>query len=720
MGAALTGYTNTGLLQPMQGIPAAAAVAPAAAAGGLTAALPPAATVLPSSPPLAAAALPPPTAAGHLASLAAAHAAAEESAPALVALQGNAASSAVSGVTSVMPAAAYGQHLLVAPGLSTATALMPTGATPAQIATGMPAVQAVPIYMTTQPPGQQASTNQPTPADLSALQGVAGNLVVPAGSAGSAVSAAPSFASDLSGQFAQLKSASVGASSVLSAPVLDTSMFGPSSGSTTATTGSVTGKKVRVLLSSGGEYEELPHSSEGNSSGSGSRGARWRYVGGETRLVGISRTTNFSAFLQQLSKATQAVWDESCRLMYDLPVSDSDYGTLVDLIDDEDLDMMWEELDVQVAVRAGFKLHIYAQLGSKRGSAGGSSSTCASADSHVIKEGESACKGPGSSPMKLADLESRLEIIRPDDLQPVRLLGTGGFGEVYLCRWHSCDVAVKCLNPNLLVPDGGMGSISKENVSELLKEASMLGSVRHPNIVWVYGLVLPPLDPALEAVRSHLGPGQGLDAVKLATQMANRHRQEMPSSQIRPPALVTEYLASGSLRAAMTRRADFLSRDSVRIKLALDAARGMDYLHAKQIVHFDLKTANLLVGMRDKTPVCKVADFGLSKQKQQTFVTGGEPFEGINYHALLHLMSSSSDAVRPPLPGTAEFEGDVSPEPAQGWADLIQECWATAPEQRPQFKEVVARLEDMLRANKMAKRRSASGPAAATGTAGIV
>lgn len=46
-------------------------------------------------------------------------------------------------------------------------------------------------------------------------------------------------------------------------------------------------------------------------------------------------------------------------------------------------------------------------------------------------------------------------------LQPLRLLGTGGFGEVYLCHWHSCDVAVKCLNPNLLVPDGAMGSISK-------------------------------------------------------------------------------------------------------------------------------------------------------------------------------------------------------------------------------------------------------------------
>jgi serine/threonine protein kinase len=48
----------------------------------------------------------------------------------------------------------------------------------------------------------------------------------------------------------------------------------------------------------------------------------------------------------------------------------------------------------------------------------------------------------------------------------------------------------------------------------------------------------------------------------------------------------------------------------------------MEYLHGKNIVHFDLKTANLLVGMRDKTPICKVADFGLSKQKQQTYVTG--------------------------------------------------------------------------------------------------
>ena len=34
----------------------------------------------------------------------------------------------------------------------------------------------------------------------------------------------------------------------------------------------------------------------------------------------------------------------------------------------------------------------------------------------------------------------------------------------------------------------------------------------------------------------------------------------------------------------------------------------------QSLVHFDLKSANLLLGYRDRRPICKVADFGLSKQ----------------------------------------------------------------------------------------------------------
>lgn len=41
--------------------------------------------------------------------------------------------------------------------------------------------------------------------------------------------------------------------------------------------------------------------------------------------------------------------------------------------------------------------------------------------------------------------------------------------------------------------------------------------------------------------------------------------------------------------------------------LALDAAFGMEYLHLKNIVHFDLKCENLLVNLGDpQRPVCKV------------------------------------------------------------------------------------------------------------------
>jgi hypothetical protein len=61
----------------------------------------------------------------------------------------------------------------------------------------------------------------------------------------------------------------------------------------------------------------------------------------------------------------------------------------------------------------------------------------------------------------------------------------------------------------------------------------------------------------------------------------------------------------------------------LRASIALQAARGMEYLHSQCMVHFDLKCDNLLCDLRDLLrPVVKIGDLGLSKRKQQTFISG--------------------------------------------------------------------------------------------------
>ena len=68
--------------------------------------------------------------------------------------------------------------------------------------------------------------------------------------------------------------------------------------------------------------------------------------------------------------------------------------------------------------------------------------------------------------------------------------------QVYLGKWHSSEVAIKCLNPSLFF-SGSDGTASKAAMADLLREADLLASLRHPNVVWVYGVVLPRMVSSL-------------------------------------------------------------------------------------------------------------------------------------------------------------------------------------------------------------------------------
>ncbi|XWS52178.1 hypothetical protein CRYUN_Cryun11dG0044600 [Craigia yunnanensis] len=175
-----------------------------------------------------------------------------------------------------------------------------------------------------------------------------------------------------------------------------------------------------------------------------------------------------------------------------------------------------------------------------------------------------------------------LQTIKYDDLEEIRELGSGTYGAVYHGKWKGSDVAIKRIKASCFA---GKPSERERLIADFWKEALILSSLHHPNVVSFYGIVRDGPDGSL--------------------------------------ATVTEFMVNGSLKQFLQKKDRTIDRRK-RLIIAMDAAFGMEYLHGKNIVHFDLKCENLLVNMRDpQRPVCKIGDLGLSKVRQHTLVSGG-------------------------------------------------------------------------------------------------
>ncbi|XP_008781710.1 probable serine/threonine-protein kinase PBL17 isoform X2 [Phoenix dactylifera] len=156
------------------------------------------------------------------------------------------------------------------------------------------------------------------------------------------------------------------------------------------------------------------------------------------------------------------------------------------------------------------------------------------------------------------------------NFRPDQILGEGGFGIVYKGvidenvrpGFKSTYVAVKELNP-----EGFQGD------KEWLAEVNYLGQLSHPNLVKLIGYCCE-----------------------------NEHR-----------LLVYEYMACGSLERHLFRRITLTMPWSTRMKIALDAARGLAFLHGleRPVIYRDFKTSNILL---DADYNAKLSDFGLAKE----------------------------------------------------------------------------------------------------------
>ncbi|KAG7651593.1 putative serine/threonine-protein kinase SIS8 TKL-CTR1-DRK-2 family [Arabidopsis thaliana] len=248
-------------------------------------------------------------------------------------------------------------------------------------------------------------------------------------------------------------------------------------------------------------------------------------------------------------------------------------------------------------------------------------------------------------------------------------IGLGSYGEVYRGDWHGTEVAVK----KFLDQD-----LTGEALEEFRSEVRIMKKLRHPNIVLFMGAVTRP--PNL--------------------------------------SIVTEFLPRGSLYRLIHRPNNQLD-ERRRLRMALDAARGMNYLHScnPMIVHRDLKSPNLLV---DKNWVVKVCDFGLSRMKHSTYLSSkstagtaewmapevlrNEPADekcdvysyGVILWELFTLQQPWGKMNPMQVVGAVGFQHrrlDIPDFVDPAIADLISKCWQTDSKLRPSFAEIMASLK---------------------------
>ncbi|KAK6942418.1 Protein kinase domain [Dillenia turbinata] len=97
-----------------------------------------------------------------------------------------------------------------------------------------------------------------------------------------------------------------------------------------------------------------------------------------------------------------------------------------------------------------------------------------------------------------------LQTIKNSDLEEVRELGSGTYGAVYHGKWKGSDVAIKRIKASCFA---GRPSERERLIADFWKEAQILSSLHHPNVVSFYGIVRDGPDGSLATVTEFMVNG---------------------------------------------------------------------------------------------------------------------------------------------------------------------------------------------------------------------
>lgn len=254
-----------------------------------------------------------------------------------------------------------------------------------------------------------------------------------------------------------------------------------------------------------------------------------------------------------------------------------------------------------------------------------------------------------------------------DDVQ----IGRGANGIVCKGLWmKTTPIATKTLL------NTAQEFVSDEERNQFLQEIQTLSTLRHPNIVSMFG---------------YCNSGGKIK-------------------------LVTEYIPGGDLSKYIYDKSIVFDWPLI-LDLALAICRGMNYLHKQKIIHRDLKPGNILVKHLE-TAQLTVCDFGLSKYAMATI---DEEKEGKTFgspaYAAPELSSKHDPKVdvysfsiilwelcsrKPAWEGMKQWyiHENVSNKkrpPLEEWPvkNLIAQCWDHDPNRRPNFVDIYNDLEQI-------------------------
>ncbi|KZV98448.1 kinase-like protein [Exidia glandulosa HHB12029] len=168
-----------------------------------------------------------------------------------------------------------------------------------------------------------------------------------------------------------------------------------------------------------------------------------------------------------------------------------------------------------------------------------------------------------ATPNPVADITSELHDIS------ARAVGHGGFSEIYTGTWRSPEgeikVAIKVIRALPMPKESGKLPRS------LRREIAVLRELVHPNINNLYGLCV--------------GMGSA-------------------------PSLVSPWCENRDINTYLQLKADDPKAEDIKLKLFQDVLTGLHFLHEHQIIHGDIKGANVLISDEG---VARLCDFGLSR-----------------------------------------------------------------------------------------------------------